>query len=515
MNTHQPRSQPFFTSPSGRLTALFIVLTAGVIPSAGYCATGDYRSALAVAGISLAAGLLIFFPLSTQSALTCWFLTTPVAAFYVRFPVDRSIITYDRIVFASLVIVLFLSWKAGDTSNNVKGKPQSWRISISKFEVAWALLALLALASAITRAGNVAYAFRLAIDVFVLPLVAFHVARNYFDLKRAGKHLLLACMVLAIFLFVTGAFEFATGIDLFGFKGAEIVREGERRVNGPFAIDSSFAVICLMLLVFLKAAPRMFHLRLDRGAKLVYAGSLIAAALGALLPLFRAVALALVACWIFLSWSARETSPFPQRRRSLQGVIAGAVLVVSLIAVAGWLTTMAPSITESRLTDPRTAFGRLATWQAAAEITLDNPVFGAGLGNYNEYFDATHYYADEPPEEVLNTRAVDSPHSNILWISSELGLTGFLLYIGANAYLFLMGWRAFRSARDPRQRVMASCFLALVFAYWIPGLTLSSGYYSDLNLCFFFLSGALSGSLAGSGRTAIPNVSSMVPDPRD
>jgi O-antigen ligase len=436
----------------------------------------------------------------------------------VRFPTDRSIVTYDRLIFASLVLVLLLNWKGSETISAREGTARPRKFSMSRFEVAWALLALLALASAVTRAGNVAYAARLAVDTFVLPLVAFHVARNYFDLERAGKQLALAGMAVALFLFVTAAFEFATGIDLFAFKGAEIVREGERRVNGPFSTDSSFAVICLMLFVFLQAAPRMFNLRLDRAAKLVYESSLVAAVLGALLPLFRAVAIALVVCWFFLKWSARAANSrslrdfgraLSRRRSFLPGIVRfvmpAVILAVILIALAGWFTTMAPSIVADRLTDPRTAFGRLATWQAAAEITLDNPAFGAGLGNYSEYFDASHYYADEAPEEVLETRAVDSPHSNLLWISSELGLTGLALYVAANIYLLLMGWRAFNNADDLRQRVTASCFLAIVFAYWIPGLTLSSGYYSDLNLCFFFLTGALSSGVVGSRKAALPN----------
>ncbi|HXU35343.1 MAG TPA: O-antigen ligase family protein [Blastocatellia bacterium] len=510
----QARSQTFFTAAPGRLTALFLVLMTGVAASAVQCQSGDYKSALAIAGIASAAGLLLYLPFSTQRVLICWFAAAPLAAFYVRFPTNRSIVTSDRVVFAVLVLVLLLSWERNEPTS---AGESATSLRISKFEVAWGLLAALALASAITRAGNIAYAARLAVDVFVLPLVAFHIARNSFDLRRAGKHLFMAAIALALFLLVTGAFEFATGIDLFAFKGAEIVREGERRVNGPFATDSSFAVICLLLFVFLQAAPRMFHLRLDRGARFLYASALGAAVLGALLPLFRAVGLALVACWMFLSWSAREVNRETLHRRDRRlaiapGVAGGAILAVILIAVAGWVTSMAPSIAGSRLTDPRTAFGRLATWQAAIEITLDNPVFGAGLGNYPNYFDATHYYADEPPEEVLATRAVDSPHSNALWISSELGLTGFLLYIAANAYLFLMGWRAFKKASDRRQRVTASCFLALIFAYWIPGLTLSSGYYSDLNLCFFFLTGALSGSFAGSREIPIPNTSSAVPD---
>lgn len=516
MSTQQHRPQTFFAaSTSVRLTALFVLVTAGVVVAAGLCETGNYKSALLVAAIASGTGLLVYSPISIQRVLIFWFATTPLASFYLRFPTDRSIVTYDRLILASLVFALLLNWKVSETVGTKEATARSWQFSASKFEVAWALLALLAFASAATRAGSVAFAARMAVDTFVLPLVAFHIARNYFDLERGGKQLSLACMAVALFLFVTGAFEFATGIDLLAFKGAEIVREGERRVNGPFFTDSSFAVICLLLFVFLQAAPRMFNLRLDRAAKLVYTSSLVAALLGALLPLFRAVAIALVVCWIFLQWSARAGN-----RQSMRGLarsralFPGIVTVVMLIALAGWFTTIVPSITGSRLTDPRTAFGRLATWQAAAEITLDNPVFGAGLGNYPEYFDTSHYYADEAPEEVLDTRAVDSPHSNLLWISSELGLTGLALYIAANIYLLLMGWRAFKNADDRRRRITASCFLALVFAYWIPGLTLSIGYYSDLNLCFFFLVGALSSSFVSS-RKALPPTRSMVSDFED
>ena len=60
-----------------------------------------------------------------------------------------------------------------------------------------------------------------------------------------------------------------------------------------------------------------------------------------------------------------------------------------------------------------------------------------------------------------------------------------------------MGWRALKRAADQRQRIAAACFLALVVAYWLPGLTLASGYYSDLNLYFLFLLGALSTQFSG------------------
>jgi O-antigen ligase len=489
----------FAELPTLRLTAALILPVVGVALAAMLCASGHYREAAILAAAALVAGLLVAVPISVQAVLITWFATAPLASFYIRFPTDRSIVTYDRAVFALVVLMLLLKSFSAATAQPAsqsfpdKAVPQRARFSMSKFEGAWALLAVLALASALAKSNNVANATRIAIDTFLLPLVAFHVARNYLDLRRGGRFLLLGGIALALFLFATGAFELATGTDLFAYKGAEIVREGERRVNGPFATDSSFAIISLMLFLFLLSAPRLFRVRFDRTGQLAYACAVTAAALGALLPLFRGVAIALVAGWIVLQSSERYDKSSTIRRSALRRALPPLTVGI-LIALVGWIGTIFPSIAGGRLTDPRTAYGRLATWQAAAEITFDNPVAGVGLANYADYFDASHYYSDEAPEEVFETKAADSPHSNLLWIGAELGLPGLALYVAANAYLFLMGWRGFKRAPDKRGRAAACCFVALLVAYWIPGLTLASGYYSDLNLYFLFLLGALSSS---------------------
>lgn len=458
----------------------FVLGTAGVVFAAVLCASGHYQEAAAVAAAAIGAWLVVSMPISIETLLIVWFATTPLLSFYIRFPTDRSILTYNRVVFGLLIVALI-------AKQTRAGEWASLRIRCSRFEVAWALLSVLTLASAAAQSNNVAYATRMSVDTFWLPLVAFHLSRNHFRLASNGKALLLGAVALVFFLAVTGAFEFGTGLDLLAYKGSRIVREGERRVNGPFLTDSSYATISLMFFLFLMAAPRIFRLRFDRSGKLVYALAVASAALGALLPAFRMVALALVVCWMILEWTARSgDAKFLRRSLSVGLLIVASLIVVTLLAAV-----VAPSAFVRRLTDPRTAFGRLATWQAAVEITLYKPVFGVGLGNYSEAYDATHYYAEQPDEVVLDTRAAYYPHSNLLWISSELGLTGLALYITANVYLFLMGWRALKRASDQQQRTTAACVIALLVAYWIPGLTLSSGYYSDLNLYFFFLAGAL------------------------
>jgi O-antigen ligase len=483
-----------------RLSGSFILVAAGVAFAATLCATGNYRNAAVITGLSLGAALLLLISVPTQSVLLAWFATTPLASFYIRYPLDRSIITYNRVVFGSLAASMLLGWylrtkKTEELADRDASVTQA-RFTLTRFEIAWAILSVIAFISAIAQSNNVAYATRIAIDTFWLPLIAFYVVRNHFDLRSAGRLLLLGTMALALFLFATGAFELATGIDLFQYKGAELVREGERRVNGPFAADSSFAVICLMLFLFLQAAPRLLSVRFDRTGRLVYVFATVAAAMGALLPLFRIVAFAL-AVSLIIHWrlSVRRAVTSSDLRR----VLPAAALIAGILIVLGSLVViMVQSKSGSRLLNPRTVFGRLATWQGAAEIAIENPVAGVGLANYADYYDESHYYSEEPPEEILDTKAVDRPHSNALWIASELGLLALVLYIVANLYLFLMGWRALKLSGTPRQRLSASCYLAIVAGYWIPGLTLASGYYSDLNLCFMFLLGALSTQFAGA-----------------
>lgn len=480
-----------------RFATSFLVVAAGLACAAALSAEGNYRDAAVLTTVAVGIAGSIATAATIETLLLVWFVTTPVASFLIRYPLDRSVITFNRVVFGFLVgIALLEPFGLGVTdverTRSIGIKFQE-KVSASRFEIAWALLSLLAIASAGSQSNNIGFAVRIAVDTFWLPLFAFYFARNYVSLRSAGRALLLSCMALAFFLFVTGAIELATGVDLFQFKGAELVREGERRVNGPFAPDSSYAIICLLLFLFLQVAPAILNISWDRAGKLIYRCALIAAALGTLLSLFRMLGFALLVCWVAQRWAATHEITGQSLKAAVKRILPLTAMAVIVLGVAGTLmSVLAPSIVGGRLTDPRSVFGRLATWQAGVKIVVNNPILGVGLTNYADYFDASHYYSDLPSEEFEETKAVDSPHSNLLWIASELGGAGLVLYLFANAYLVLMGWRALRRSADKRERLAAVCFLVLIVAYWLPGLTLASAYYSDLNLCFFFLLGILS-----------------------
>ena len=462
--------------------SLFASTLVAVTIASVLCAEGKYREAVGAGLVTLAVGYVLSARVSIESVLIFWFATAPLASFYVRFPLDKSIITYNRAIIVLVVAMLMLKPSRFEISN--------LKFSVTKFEIAWALLSVLALASAVLQSNDVTYATKLAIDSFFLPLVMFNLARHRFDARGRTSALMLSAIALSLFLFSTGAYEFATGTNLFQYKGSELIREGERRVNGPFAADSSYAIISLFLALFLQAAPRLLRVKLDRTTRLLYSCALAAAVLASLLSLFRATAIALS------HWFHHREVRGAQKRRVERRRISASASNFWLVAVVMTVIISAMSLGYfsfgGRLTNPRNAFGRLATWETAAGITIENPLFGVGLANYRDYFHAKYAWEDESVERVMSTRAADSPHSNLFWVAAELGVVAFVLYIAANIYLFSMGWRALKRAAGLRERAAAACYIALFVAYWIHGLTLASGYYSDTNLYFLFLLGLLS-----------------------
>jgi len=488
-----------FTSLSASASLLISAALVAALSASVLCASGEYADAAIVAAMVVGGALLIGFNTSLEAVLVAWFATTPLASFYLRVPLERSIITYDRAIFAVMIVMVTLKWRRADLRSSTEASAyQSSRLSITKFEAAWVLLSVAALASVAARSSNPAYAGRMAVDSFWLPLLAFHIARNHLDIRRPGKALLMGGIALALWLFVIGAAEFVTAVDLFHFKGSEIIREGERRVNGPFISDSSYSIICSMLFLFGLSSRRLLKTQFDRAGTVFYWVGVAAAAAGAMLPMFRAVAAAMLIGLIVLQLAGRRTRFLSQRS-------APALLMIAVLVLIGVAAVLAPLMLRAgRLSDPRTVFARLATWQAAVVFTLNNPGFGVGLGNYSEHFRERHFYRDPTIRDVFDARAAQSPHSNVLWISTEMGVTGLILYLTANVYLVLMGWRALNRASADRERTAAACFLALLAAYWIPGLTLASGEYSDVNLYFFFLLGALSGQFTRSHQLIEP-----------
>jgi O-antigen ligase len=476
---------------------------------------GEFATASAVAAVAAAAALVLFAmevggpaaDRAVKALLVFWFLAAPWLWYWVRLPAERSIVTFDRLVFGAMAAALIVRWwsagkrqatvqpSTGSHCARARARDQSPRLhfSLTRFEVWWLVLTVIVAANVAAMSNHLGVAARTAADAFGLPLLTFYLARRIFDAASLRKPLIGAAIILALGLFATGAYEL-TGNDLFQIKGSELVRGQETRVNGPFATDSSFAIISVLLALFLRSAPRVFGLSITGAARLVYGSALGAVVAAALFPAYRGVALALfgaLAVYEIAVGGRFAGRPHRIKRLALvfgaRATLLAGVLLVVLVAVVA----LSPGLFGTRLLDPRNLFSRVATWEVALRVTRDNPVFGVGLWNFTEHFEA-HYPGLSPLERALGTRITTGPHSNFLWVSSEMGLVGLVPYLAANVSLLLMGIRALRRSSSARTRAAAGCFLSMLVAYTLAGAGLASGAYSDLNLYFFFFLGVLS-----------------------
>ncbi len=431
---------------------------------------------------------------SIEGWLTFWFITSPFLNFYLRFPAEKSLFTFDRAALA--LAALLVMWRCRHNPT------QSWRAT--KFELAWLWFSIVGLVSAAAMSNPLAPALKVAIDALFLPLIAFHLARHHLDFRAQGKSLFAGAMALALALLCVGLFEMVTGVNEFAYKGSDILREGEIRVNGPYLSDSSLAVIGIALFIFLRAAKIIFQIKLDRTAHLIYLCALGAAAAVTLMTLYRSAALTLFLCMAgfeVLKRLRRREPPAKQRtgqpiadpqaqrqqakNRALAYVIT-LLLIVSTVAVA-----LNVSEISNRIANPRNAYGRLATWLAASKIAMENPIFGVGLLNYTDYFAKKYAMNADVQEMVGDARAARTPHANLFWVAAELGSMGLLFYLLAGVWVFQLGARALRQSSTVQQRAAAACFIAIAAAYFLVGLTLTSGIHAELNLFCFFLLGLL------------------------
>ena len=82
---------------------------------------------------------------------------------------------------------------------------------------------------------------------------------------------------------------------------------------------------------------------------------------------------------------------------------------------------------------------RVLMWQSAANMFLDHPVLGVGLGNYKQQYQ-TQYIQPEAKE-----RQQTHAHSMYLQFLAETGVVGFCGYAALFGYIVFWGWRRRRS----------------------------------------------------------------------
>ncbi len=106
--------------------------------------------------------------------------------------------------------------------------------------------------------------------------------------------------------------------------------------------------------------------------------------------------------------------------------------------------------------------GRLGLWSNTLDLAWDHALFGVGIGNWQFL-----YPRYDRGENISSGAAPRRPHNDYLWIASELGLPGLVVYLWIVGIALFTGARLILSARSRAAFWTPLCLSASIVALLI------------------------------------------------
>jgi len=398
--------------------------------------------------------------------LLSWVLFFPLGYYFLSFPRERSVLTLDRVVAGFCVVAIFFA-----------GRGQRSLPTHMRTAGIWWTFFVVAAFTSLHGMENVLGASKEVLDAFVFPaILGFYIWRN-FPVRQKLSQLHVLSSVMCLYVGMISLVELLRGEDLLPLPGAIFFSDDTgvvQRVNGTFATNNSLALIgliTLFLLIFLRRAVGRKMPTWQRGLHLAGLGAALTMALS---PMFRSVVLTLVLIGILEMYWNRDAR------------VRLTLLASALASVAGmlYLRSHAPGFFEARVSDLSDLYARIAQYGQTWALFTSHPINGVGLANYANVAD------NVPAAYYRGFESVGSAHNTLASILVDTGIIGFLGYFLAQVF-FLQAFLQLRRRGTPEARLAYKFAVYVFLSYWITGLMLTSGYYSDLNLWYLFVTSVI------------------------
>jgi len=438
-----------------------------IIPGV-YFAYGVFGAAVAIA---ITCVLALVLRGEADPVVLIWVAIFPLGYYFLSFPRERAIVSFDRAVVLLLCVAACCASPA-----------KIMRLPRPMCRAGWSwLLFVFAVLLSFVHLSNLLSPLRVLVDAYILPaLLGWCVIRCFPVLRRLLALHILLC-IMAAYLAAIGAAEMVLNVHLLPLAGAGAYYAGLGdslllRPNGPFLASHSFSLIGLFCFWFLAFLRRAAGAELPRWQKWLHWCGVTSAVIVAFLPLFRSIMLTFLGLAILDAFWERRTS------RYLLAVVSLAIL--SGLVFAAWL--LSPEILVERFLDPANLFARIAQQQQTLRVFQQSPLTGVGFTNYMTGVEQP----GSSGASFQDVSALDSPHNNLGAVLSETGLCGFLTFLFAQGFFLRAFWRA-RAAQTKRALLAWQFFCYAFLSYWISGLDISTMYSSDLNLFYLFMTAVL------------------------
>ena len=446
---------------------------------------------LILAGLVWVPVALGIFRKRPLTVLLIWFVVGPVVSNVVKWPganpffwsggsgriaqgyylTEDTSITAKELLEPTRVVVLMMLGVF--VLKRIFTKRRKVRIDSPEFRMA--LFSGLLVLSAILYSHRHAFGLRVALDIFIVPFLAYFLMRRLAQHEEDFRRLTRVVGYLGFYVIVACALERAVNTQLL------------YRLKGPFMQSSVrgssilHAVLIVVLFVGLLELTRRVSNPDDRPAlKREWRWFLV---LGSPLMIMLTWARGnwtglVLSLWVFLLLGRTLVG------RSTRMVFVGVMLVMIPAGFIAAQKLVPSSLVEERIGETNNVNGRLETWRIAVHQGLKAPILGVGLNN-------TRDLLAEARTAFEGGFTYTTVHNSFLTFFAELGIVGLLLYLSIVSALVKIGWQLYRKGNTVALQWRGIAVIAIMAGYLAPAFfasTLQMYGFSHL-LVFGFLGG--------------------------
>ncbi|MFA9212986.1 MAG: O-antigen ligase family protein [Candidatus Methylacidiphilales bacterium] len=119
------------------------------------------------------------------------------------------------------------------------------------------------------------------------------------------------------------------------------------------------------------------------------------------------------------------------------------------------------------LSNNETIIERTLLWQNTWQMIKENSISGVGAGNWQIYFPKYGLQNFVQTNYLISDgyTTFQRPHNDFLWIWSELGILGLLIYLAIFALTIYKAIQNVKTALLATEKILATCFLAAIIGY--------------------------------------------------
>ena len=161
----------------------------------------------------------------------------------------------------------------------------------------------------------------------------------------------------------------------------------------------------------------------------------------------------------------KNLKSFLIKNKKAIGITAGAIVIVSIVTLifvrqSGSFSLLKEQASTTFSTKSANAQHRIKMWDASLQLFEDHPWLGVGAGNWK--IAVIPYYHLNFGSKYQNWIR---PHNDYLWVLTEKGIAGLLLFLAIFGFVFYYGFKILFSEKDKNRLLITILMLSGITGY--------------------------------------------------